>query len=84
LNRLEIGTLDKGFIHLSASHFFVPKFGVSALHLKCSKHVALMGMLFSEECENRRLVDQRNLVGQAVLNVIMNLMCFVEDRELSD
>ena len=40
LCQLEIGALDKGFLDLSVSHFFfVPHFVVSALCLKCTKHV---------------------------------------------
>ena len=37
--QFEISTFDKGLIDLSGSHFFVPHFGVSALCLKCTKHV---------------------------------------------
>jgi hypothetical protein len=37
---------DRNF---SFSYFFVPKFGVSALHLKCTKHMGFIAMLFGEE-----------------------------------
>jgi hypothetical protein len=36
-------------LDLSFSHFFVPKFGVSALHLKCTKHMGFIAMCISEE-----------------------------------
>jgi len=49
LYQFEIDTLDKGFIDLSESHFFVPHFGLSALQLKCTKHMDHKAMLFSEE-----------------------------------
>jgi hypothetical protein len=35
-------------LDFSFSHFFVPKFGVSALNLKCIKHMAII-VMFSEE-----------------------------------
>ena len=37
--QFEVRTFDKGLIDLSGSHFFAPHFGVSALCLKCTKHV---------------------------------------------
>jgi hypothetical protein len=33
------GRLSQGFCYLSLSHFLVPRFGLSAWRLKCSKHV---------------------------------------------
>jgi hypothetical protein len=42
--RFEVCTSSGVFVPMSDldfsfSHFFVPKFGVSSLHLKCTKHM---------------------------------------------
>jgi len=39
LCQFKISTLGWGFHDLSLSHIFVPRFGMSAWRLKCTKHM---------------------------------------------
>jgi hypothetical protein len=38
--------VGQAFCYLSVSHFFVPQFGVSAWHLKCTKHMGTNSYVF--------------------------------------
>jgi len=77
LSNFKINRLGQGSCYLSVSYFFVPHFGMSAWHLKCTKHMGLnVVMLFSEEYVRTEGGWAKRIgydcVSQAVVKIVLN------------
>jgi hypothetical protein len=78
LYHIQNSMLGQGSVICQCLPFFVPNFGVSALHLKCTKHmgdnsdVVYWGMYLSTEDRWAKEIRWEG-VSQAVVKIVINL-----------